>query len=249
MRIFDRLKEKLNPGAFKKLLAPAVKRLAEVELLLPRGNKPLQMTTEDLVTTLVYYHVGGCTSGRHLLQDLKENDFAKEYVAPGQGIKKSTFFETLNDRGEKQLSQLFSLLVADATEILPSEYAHLGNLTAIDGSHIDSVLSMEWADYRGGLKKAKAHIGFDINRGIPTKIFLTDGKEAERPFVEKIIEGGQTGVCDRGYQCNNRFDQWQRDGKLFAVRIKKSAIKTPIRENALIPGSMCPCQTVSQTNS
>jgi hypothetical protein len=46
---------------------------------------------------------------------------------------------------------------------------------------------MEWADYRSGSKKAKAHVGFDINRGIPRKIYLSDGKEGERPFVDKII--------------------------------------------------------------
>ena len=93
--------------------------------------------------------------------------------------------------------------------MLPDEYAHLGNLVSIDGSLIDAVLSMEWADYRSGSKKAKAHVGFDINRGIPRKIFLTDGKEGERPFVDKIIDKGETGVMDRGYQSHDHFDQWQ----------------------------------------
>ena len=59
---------------------------------------------------------------------------------------------------------------------------------------------MYWADYLKGSKKAKVHVGFDLNRGIPKKIFLTDGKEAERPFVEKILAPGETGVMDRGYQ-------------------------------------------------
>jgi hypothetical protein len=56
----------------------------------------------------------------------------------------------------------------------------LGDLVGIDGSLIQAVLSMYWADYRDGSKKAKVHVGFDINRGIPSKIFLTDGKEGER---------------------------------------------------------------------
>ena len=124
MRLFDRLKEKLTPQAFKTLLGPAMKRLSEIDPLLSRGSRPLQMTLEDQVNALVYYHVGGCTSGRHLLQDLEQNDFAKEYVAPKKGIKKSSFFESFNSRGVKQLGQLFSALVADASEILPSEYAH-----------------------------------------------------------------------------------------------------------------------------
>lgn len=238
MRILDRLKAKLTPNAFKTLMAPAMKRLPEVDPLMSRGDRPLQMTFENELNAMVYYHLGGCESGLHLLQDLEENDFAKEHVAPVKGIKKSAFFEALNTRGAAQFSQLFSILAEDAAKILPDEYAHLGNCTAIDGSLIDSVLSMEWAEYRGGMKKAKVHIGFNINRGIPTKIFLTDGKGAERPFVEKIVEKGETAVCDRGYQCSNRFDQWHNDGKLYACRIKKSAIKQLVRENVLIPGSI-----------
>ena len=34
---------------------------------------------------------------------------------------------------------------------------------------------MHWADYRKGSKKANVHIGFDLNRSIPRKLFLSDG--------------------------------------------------------------------------
>jgi hypothetical protein len=97
---------------------------------------------------------------------------------------------------------------------------------------------MEWADYRNGSKKAKAHVGFDINRGIPRKIYLSDGKEGERPFVDKIIDKGETGVMDRGYQSHDHFDQWQAAEKFFACRIRENTHKTVIRENAVNPGSI-----------
>jgi hypothetical protein len=84
---------------------------------------------------------------------------------------------------------------------------------------------MYWADYRKNSKKAKIHLGFDLNRGIPRKLFLTDGKGAERPFVGQIIEPGQTGVLDQGYQCHACFDQWQQEGKFFVCRIKASTTK------------------------
>lgn len=217
MRRFKWLKQKTR--AFQKLLAPAQKRFPEIAPLQSRGDRPLQMTFEEQLNALVYFHLEEFTSGRHLLQALEQNDFARECVAPQKGIKKSAFFEALNTRGLEQLTQLFTSPVADATKILPAEFAHLGNLVAIDGSLINAVLSMEWADYRGGAKKAKAHIGLDINRSMPTKIFPTDGKEGERPFVDKIIEKGQTGVMDRGYQCHRCFDQRQTDGKQFVCRI------------------------------
>jgi len=53
---------------------------------------------------------------------------------------------------------------------------------------------MHWADYRKGSRKAKVHLGLDLNRSIPRKMFLSDGKGAERPFAAMILSPGQTGV-------------------------------------------------------
>lgn len=86
------------------------------------------------------------------------------------------FFEAMNARGLEQFLYVFDELQKQAGDLLPQRYPELGQLVAIDGSLIDAVISMAWADYRSGSKKAKTHIGFDINRGIPRKIFLTDGK-------------------------------------------------------------------------
>ena len=114
----------------------------------------------------------------------------------------------------------------------------LGNLVAIDGSLIDAVLSMHWADYRNDCKKAKVHLGFDINQSIPSKIFFTDGKADERPFVSQIILPGQTAIMDRYYQCHKNFDLWQTEGKYFACRIRGNTKKTCIKSHAVKPNSI-----------
>ena len=93
---------------------------------------------------------------------------------------------------------------------------------AIDGSLIDASLSMVWADYSSSKRKAKVHLGFDLNGGIPRVLYLTDGKGAERPFVARILQAGQTGVLDRGYQDHARFDAWIDEGKHIVARIKKN---------------------------
>ena len=159
-------------------------------------------------------------------------------MAPKGGIKKSSFSEAINSRGLHQLLEVFHALQANATGILPAEFSNLGDLVAIDGSLIDAVLSMHWADYRNGSKKAKTHIGFDINRGIPRKIFLTDGKGDERPFVSQILSPGQTGIMDRYYQCHKNFDLWQEEKKHFVCRIRENTTKTVISDNPIKPGSI-----------
>ncbi len=132
----------------------------------------------------------------------------------------------MNKRGLEQFLYVFEELQKQAAVVLPQKHPELGQLISIDGSLIDAVLSMAWADYRRGAKKAKTHIGFDINRGIPRKIFLTTGKGSERPFVSKILAPGETGVLDRGYQSHEIFDILQQEGKHFVCRIKENTIRT-----------------------
>lgn len=116
---------------------------------------------------------------------------------------------------------------------MPVKHSNLGDLVSIDGSLIDAVLSMYWADYRKGSKKAKGHFGFDINRQIPTKVYLTDGNGAERPFVNSILSEGQTGIMDRGYQSHKVFDLLQDENKHFVCRIKANTTRTVISKNTV----------------
>jgi len=234
---FEATRGKKRPPAYYELRRPLRKLLKKIKKLKSRGNRPLQMGFEEMLDALIYFHLEEHESGRHLVQALEEDTFAREVIAPS-GIKKSSFFDALNTRGLEQLLEIFEDLSKDAKKILPSAHGELGDLVAIDGSLIDSVLSMEWADYRNGAKKAKAHLGFDINHGIPSKIFLTKGKEDERPFVSKILAPGQTGVMDRYYQRHKSFDEWQGEGKHFVCRIKENTTKTVIRENEIKPGSI-----------
>lgn len=217
--------------SFHELLAPLYKILPHTPPLEAKGYRPLQMTFEHQLKALIFYHLEEHSSGSHLLQVLEKDDFANTEISPPEGIQKSSFFEAINHRGLEQLLYIFENLQADAAQTLPKEYAHLGSLVSIDGSLIDAVLSMYWADYRNGSKKAKAHLGFDINHSIPSKIFLTDGKGDERPFVSKILSPGQTGIMDRYYQCHKDFDLWQTEGKHFVCRIKRKTYKTVIKTN------------------
>ena len=230
--------QKKKHRTYPKLMQSINDTLPDITPLTSGSNRPLQMTFEDQIKILVYFHLEEHQSGRHLLQVLNENHFARQYVAPEKGIQKSSFFEDISSRGLEQMLELFEKLYVKAARQLPKGHAELGDMTLIDGSLIDAVLSMYWADYRDGAKKAKVHIGFDLNRGIPKKIFLTDGKGDERPFVSKILAPGETGVMDRYYQRHKSFDDWQAEGKHFICRIKASTKRHEIRKNDVQSGGI-----------
>jgi hypothetical protein len=225
--------KRLKSSSFFKFLQPALDAMKRMPELQSKGNRKLKMSFEEQLRALVFFHLEEHTSAQHLLQTLKQDDFAREHIAPEAGIEKSSFSEATNTRGLEQFMHVFLHLQAQASELLPNGHEELGELVGLDGSLIDATLSMLWADYRKGSKKAKVHVGFDLNRSIPRKVHLTDGNGAERPFVSKILSEGQTGVMDRGYQCHHLFDQWQHDDRLFICRIKASTKKKIITQNAV----------------
>lgn len=128
---------------------------------------------------------------------------------------------------------VYQNLQVQASEILTKKNLELGDLMGIDGSSINVTLSMHWADYRKKSKKAKVHVGFDLNQAIPRKINLTNGNGAERPFVSLILSEGQTGVINHGYQSHKRFDQWQRDKSCSCDELKQGTEKTIIEKNRI----------------
>lgn len=229
------LKNRKTYMTFRKPLKKVLKSIPSFDA---KGNRPYQMTMEHFLDSLVYYHLDIPDSGRHLLQLLEQDSFARDMIAPPMGIKKSSFFEALHSRSLDYFIMVYNALAAHATNVLPKEHEELGELRAIDGSLIDAVLSMTWADYRENSKKAKVHVGFDLNHSIPASLTLTSGKGDKHKEVKHLITKGQTGIFDRYYQCHKDFDSWQEQGIHFVCRIRKSAKKTVIKENPLVPGSI-----------
>jgi hypothetical protein len=232
----NRLKKAYVPS-FGHLYLPIDNAKIGMPPLEARGYRPLQMTFDDQLKALIFFHLEEHTSAQHLLQVLEEDDFARHVIAPEEGIKKSSFAEAINSRGLEQLAYIYQNLQTDALIRLPAQHDQLGSLIGIDGSLIDACLSMQWADYRKGVRKAKVHLGFDLNHSIPRKLFLTHGKGAERPLVSMILSPGDTGVMDRGYQAHDLFDQWQEEKKYFLCRIKAKTKKTCIEAKEINPHS------------
>jgi len=221
----------------EQLLDPTKNILPKTPPLRSRSNKPLAMNTEELLNILTYYHLQEFSSGRELIQALQEDEYARHLIAPAGGLQRSTFFDTVNERGVEQLLYVFTELQKNAASILPAQHVELGDLVAIDGSLIDSVLSMSWAEYRTNSRKAKLHLGFNLNHGIPRKLFLTEGNGGERPFVSRLIDPGQTAVLDRGYQAHHLFDQWQGADCHFVCRIKGKTHREVLEEYPLAENS------------
>ena len=77
---------KLTAHSYKRFCSPVHLALERIPKLTSRSNRTLQMEFEDQLHALIYFHLQEHTSGRHLLQSLEEDAFAREYIAPKKGI-------------------------------------------------------------------------------------------------------------------------------------------------------------------
>ena len=66
--------------SFNKLCRPLVDILKRCPLLVSRCNKPLQMEFQHQLNALIFFHLEEHTSGRHLIQALREDDFARNNI-------------------------------------------------------------------------------------------------------------------------------------------------------------------------
>ena len=218
-----RLGAPIASPTFSTLISPLEAILPSITPLESSSNRPITFTFDYQLKSLIYYHTEEFTSAQALLEEMKDEDsFAYHNLVPEEGLGESTFYEANAARGVTQMLEILDRLSKKVSKLLGFAHAELGDLVAIDGSLIDATLSMTWANYCESKNKAKVHLGFDLNGSIPRKLYFTDGKGAERPFVSCILEPGQTGVVDRGYQDHTRFDEWIDEEKHFVVRLKSN---------------------------
>ncbi len=208
--------------SFATLIKPLDDQLPHITPLESKSNRPLRFSFPYQMRALIYYHVEAFTSAQDLLQATKNDPLARHLIVPEEGLGQSTFYEANQTRGLVQMIELLNRLSKKVSKRLKVAFPELGRLKAIDGSLIEATLSMDWADYTATVHKAKAHLGFDLNRGIPRTMELTEGKAGERPFVSTLLEVGETAVLDRGYQDHGRFDTWIDQGNHFVARVKNN---------------------------
>ena len=123
----NKFRKKLNSKTFVRFFKPVKELIPEMPKQQSGCNKPIKFNVEDQLKSLIFYHLESFDSGRHLLDELNNDNFAKAVIAPEDGVKKSTFFDALNERGLEQFSFIFTALKAKAVNQLGTFYDEFGS--------------------------------------------------------------------------------------------------------------------------
>lgn len=110
----------------------------------------------------------------------------------------------------------------------------LENLTAVDGSLLPALPKMAWALWMNETNRAaKMHLVFEVMRGIPRKVSMTEGNASEAKQLRGLLEPGRLYVMDRGYTEYLLFEQILEVGSSFICRIRERLTWNVIEERPL----------------
>jgi hypothetical protein len=110
----------------------------------------------------------------------------------------------------------------------------LKGLTAVDGSLLPALPKMAWALWVDDKHRAaKMHLAFEVLRGVPVKVSVTEGNGSEKDELRKMLEAGRLYVIDRGYAEYQLFQEIIDSKSSFVGRIRNDANWTLVEERPL----------------
>src|SRR3954454_19797439 len=116
----------------------------------------------------------------------------------------------------------------------PEVWAALKDLTAVDGSLLPALPRMAWALWLDAEHHAaKMHVHFEVLRGIPVRVSVTEGNGSETVQLRQALQPGRLHVIDRGYADYQLFQDIIDAGSSFVGRIRENAVWEVVEERPL----------------
>lgn len=108
-----------------------------------------------------------------------------------------------------------------------------GILTLVDGSLIGALSKMTWASWTCEKNAVKVHTQFDLEKYVPIKMTVTEGKTCEKKVLAANLEPGRIYVQDRGYASFGLFQKILDNKSSFVCRLRDDSVYEVIKENKL----------------
>jgi hypothetical protein len=106
-------------------------------------------------------------------------------------------------------------------------------LTAVDGTVVQAVGKMAWAAWLEDHNGIKVHYQYEILKGVPVDMEVTDANANEKAVLSTNLDSGRIYVMDRGYAKYALFEEIMAAGSSFVCRIRDNAVYEIIEDRAL----------------
>ena len=124
-----------------------------------------------------------------------------------------------------------------------------GDLLASDGSFLRCLPRMTWALFRhkSSHRAVKLHMIYDVLRGIPADLEITDSHASEKKVLGKHLQPGKLYVVDRGYIDYSLFQAIDCRQAFFVARLKDNSTYQVIQDRPLTEADLAAGVTVDQS--
>jgi hypothetical protein len=223
--------EDLQGFKYFKILGPLLESLHDVGTQRDRaGNRQLHFD-QHCALILLYFFSPVLTSLRGIQQASHLEKVRKKLGCRG------TSLGSLSEAAGVFDAEVLQEVIAELASRIPRqqqltrEQAMLEGLTAVDGSLLPALPKMAWALWLDEEHRAaKMHLAFEVLRGIPVKVTLTEGSGNEKHQLRGMLESGRLYVIDRGYAEYQLFQEILDGGSSFIGRIRNDAVWTVVEE-------------------
>jgi hypothetical protein len=106
-------------------------------------------------------------------------------------------------------------------------------LTLVDGTVLPALPKMAWAIFQKDSKALKAHMQYELIKGVPVAATITDANADERTVLAENLSTGRLYVMDRGYCQYALFQKIMDAGSSLVCRIRDNSVFEVIEEREL----------------
>jgi hypothetical protein len=196
------------------------------------GNRKLHM--DQYVSLILLYMFNPiCNSLRSLQQVSELRKVQKQFGAPRASLGSLSEASTVFD--SELLKKIIQELSTKLTNVsrIPGFDNSKGILTAVDGSLIEAVGKMAWALWRSDRNGIKVHCQYEILRGVPVSMEVTDANTSEKAVLTSILQPNRIYVLDRGYAKYGLLQEITNIKSSFVCRIRDNAMYKTTEEKEL----------------
>jgi hypothetical protein len=207
-----------------------------LDLLRPcAAHRNRQLHYDEYAMAVLFYFFNPAIGSLRGLQ--KASGFEKVQKALGiRRMSLGSMSESVRVFDPELLAQVFEGLAQRAPE--RGGDARLKDLrqvlTVVDGTILPALPRMTWAVWLGDRERgAKAHVDFEVLKGVPSQVEITAGTGAENERLKERLQAGRLYVLDRGFRDFNLFQKIVQAGSSFVVRLGGNAVYETLEEKPL----------------
>jgi len=187
------------------------------------GNRTLHM--DQYVSLLLLYMFNPICNSLRSLQQVSELKKVQKQL----GVARASL-GSFSESARVFDSELLKGIILELSKKLPNVSQipgfnnSMGILTAVDGSLIEAVGKMAWALWRTDRNGIKVHCQYEILKGVPVDMEVTDANANEKTVLAANLQPDRIYVLDRGYAKYSLLADIVNIKSSFVCRIRDNAI-------------------------